>query len=204
MAIRTLSLLLAGLLLAGCGGSTQTKKGEISRNPVKTSGSRPSWVQDDKSYWTDAGRMYFRVFSTGEKDLSFAVKGLDGDAYRTLVNAVKVRAGVEFDNAMRGSRFDAASIGEAREFVVNAIGEAKFSDLVKTNDYWEQFSLDEGTSVSYVYDVHALYSISEVEMAKARDDAWKVAEAQADRRPDQEAKKVLDAAKDRFMKGGQQ
>jgi hypothetical protein len=177
------------------------KKGEVSADPVRTSGSLPSWVKDDRAYWVEHGRMNFRVFSTGEKDLAFGMKGLDGDAYRALVNAVKVRAGLEFDNAMRGSRFDLGSIGEAREFVVNAIGEAKFADLVKSNDYWEQYARDEGTSVSYLYDVHALYSISEMEMARAREEAWKVAEAQADRRPDQEAKKILDAAKDRFMKG---
>lgn len=93
MIYKCTAFVMAVLLLIGCGS---TKPGTVSDEPVKTSGSKPSWVKGDKTYWVDDERMHFRVVVDNESDLSFAQRGLDGQAYSALINAVKVQAGMEY------------------------------------------------------------------------------------------------------------
>ena len=132
-------LIFSSLLLLACSSTKEVKKGTVSKEPIKTSGTKPDWVSSDKTYWVEEGRMKFRVMSDNEPDLSFALKGLDGQAYSALINAVKIRAGSEFDEAVKGSKYNSNSIGQARQAVVNAMGDVKFSDLVREKEYWEQY-----------------------------------------------------------------
>jgi hypothetical protein len=183
--------------LVGCGS---TRVGTISEDPVKTSGSKPSWVKGDKTFWLDDDRMHFRVVVDNESDLSFAQRGLDGQAYSALINAVKVRAGMEYDEAVKGAKYATNSIGQVRQSVVNAMGDVKFSDMIKSNEYWEQFQKDEGNKgVSYFYTLWGVYSISDQEFARAKEQAWTKANDSADRSQDKEAKQILDEAKSRFL-----
>jgi hypothetical protein len=188
--------LLAGFLY----GCSSTRQGTISEDPVKTSGSKPSWVKGDKTYWVDDERMNFRVVVDNESDLSFAQRGLDGQAYVALINAVKVRSGMEYDEAVKGAKYTTNSIGQVRQSVVNALGDVKFSDMIKSNEYWEQFQKDEGTKgVSYFYTLWGVYSISEQEFARAKEQAWTKVNDDVDRQQDKEAKQILDEAKSRFL-----
>lgn len=188
---------MAVLLLIGCGS---TKPGTVSDEPVKTSGSKPSWVKGDKTYWVDDERMHFRVVVDNESDLSFAQRGLDGQAYSALINAVKVRAGMEYDEAVKGAKYATNSIGQVRQSVVNALGDVKFSDMIKSNEYWEQYQKDEGAKgVSYFYTLWGVYSISDKEFARAKEQAWTKANENAERQQDKEAQKILDEAKARFL-----
>jgi hypothetical protein len=188
---------VALLLFIGCGGS---RVGTISDEPVKTSGNKPSWVKGDKTFWLDDDRMHFRVVVDNESDLSFAQRGLDGQAYSALINAVKVRAGMEYDEAVKGAKYATNSIGQVRQSVVNAMGDVKFSDMIKSNEYWEQFQKDEGAKgVSYFYTLWGVYSISDNEFARAKEQAWTKASDDASRTQDKEAKEILDEAKTRFL-----
>lgn len=188
---------VAALLLIGCGS---TRPGTISQDPTKTSGSKPSWVKGDKTYWLDDERMHFRVVVDNESDLSFAQRGLDGQAYSALINAVKVRAGMEYDEAVKGAKYTTNSIGQVRQSVVNAMGDVKFSDMIKSNEYWEQFQKDEGAKgVSYFYTLWGVYSISEKEFGRAKEQAWTKVNEEVDRKQDTEAKQILDEAKSRFL-----
>jgi hypothetical protein len=194
---KILGAILMALLLVGCGS---TRQGTISDDPVKTSGSKPSWVKGDKTYWLDDERMHFRVVVDNESDLSFAQRGLDGQAYSALINAVKVRAGMEYDEAVKGAKYATNSIGQVRQSVVNAMGDVKFSDMIKSNEYWEQFQKDEGAKgVSYFYTLWGVYSISEQEFARAKEQAWTKVNDDVDRQQDKEAKQILDEAKSRFL-----
>jgi hypothetical protein len=188
---------VALLLFIGCGGS---RVGTISDEPVKTSGNKPSWVKGDKTFWLDDDRMHFRVVVDNESDLSFAQRGLDGQAYSALINAVKVRAGMEYDEAVKGAKYATNSIGQVRQSVINAMGDVKFSDMIKSNEYWEQFQKDEGAKgVSYFYTLWGVYSISDNEFARAKEQAWTKASDDASRTQDKEAKEILDEAKTRFL-----
>jgi hypothetical protein len=190
-------IMLAAVLLVGCGS---TRPGTVSEEPVKSSGGKPSWVKGDKTYWLDDERMHFRVVVDNESDLSFAQRGLDGQAYSALINAVKVRAGMEYDEAVKGAKYATNSIGQVRQSVVNAMGDVKFSDMIKSNEYWEQFQKDEGAKgVSYFYTLWGVYSISEKEFARAKEQAWTKTEEDASRQQDAEAKQILNEAKTRFL-----
>jgi hypothetical protein len=197
MVQKILPLVVAAVILIGCGG---TRPGTISEDPTKTSGSKPSWVKGDKTYWVDDERMHFRVIVDNESDLSFAQRGLDGQAYSALINAVKVRAGMEYDEAVKGAKYSTNSIGQVRQSVVNAMGDVKFSDMIKSNEYWEQFQKDEGAKgVSYFYTLWGVYSISEKEFGRAKEQAWTKVNEDVDRTQDTEAKQILDEAKSRFL-----
>jgi len=186
-------------MFIGCAGS-KPQVGSVSEQPVKTSGDKNKWVTDDRTFWTEDDRMCFRVMVDNESDLSFAQRGLDGQAYTVLINAVKVRAGLEYDEAVKGSKYSTSSIGNARQSVVNAIGDVKFSDLIKTREYWEQFQKDLGDKgVSYIYNLYGLYSISEKEFSRAKDQAWDNASQDVERQADKDAKQLLDEAKARFL-----
>lgn len=175
-------------------------KGSVSKDPVKTSGKKPDWVSDDITYKVEDGQMKFRTMSDNEADLSFAMKGLDGQAYNSLINIVKVRAGLEFDEAVKGSKYNSASIGQTRQSVVNAMGDVKFSGLVKEREYWEQYEKSEGMSgVSYIHTAYGLYSIPESEVARAKEAAWTKAKETADSQADRDAKQLLEEAKARFL-----
>jgi hypothetical protein len=188
------------VLLIGCGGAKESLTNSVSRDPVKTSGSKPDWVSDDRTYWIEDGRFRFRVMSDNEPDLSFAEGGLMGKAYIQLTNAIKVRAGFEFDEATKGSKYSENSIGQARQSVVNAMGDVKFSDLVKEREYWEQYERRAGVDrVSYIHTIYGLYSISEIELTRAKEAAWNAAKANVERQADKEAKQLLDEAKSRFL-----
>jgi len=188
---------LAMFVLVGCGS---TRPGTVSEDPTKTSGSKPGWVKGDKTYWVDDERMHFRVVVDNESDLSFAQRGLDGQAYSALINAVKVRAGMEYDEAVKGAKYTTNSIGQVRQSVVNAMGDVKFSDMIKSNEYWEQFQKDEGDKgVSYFYTLWGVYSISEKEFGRAKEQAWTKVNEDVDRKQDTEAKQILDEAKSRFL-----
>jgi hypothetical protein len=191
---------VAAIFLAGCKGSETAQTGAISKEPVKTSGKKPDWVADDKTYMVEDQKMYFRVMSDNESDLTFALRGLDGQAYASLINAVKIRAGLEFDEAVTGSKYNTNSIGQARQYVVNAIGDIKVSGLTKEREYWEQFEKTEGAGkVAYINTVYGFYSIPEQEMARAKDEAWNKAEQTAERQADKEAKQLLQETKSRFL-----
>ncbi len=197
MVHKCIAILTAAFLLVGCGG---TRPGTVSEEPVKTSGSKPGWVKGDKTFWIEDARMKFRVVVDQESDLSFAQKGLDGQAYGALINAVKVRAGMEYDEAVKGAKYATNSIGQVRQSVVNAMGDVKFSDMIKTNEYWEQFQKDEGAKgVSYFYTLWGVYSISDNEFGRAKEQAWAKASDNAERSQDKEAKQILDEAKARFL-----
>lgn len=196
MVHKCIAIFTAALLFAGCGG---TKPGTVSDEPVKTSGSKPGWVKGDKTFWMEDTRMKFRVVVDQESDLSFAQRGLDGQAYNALINAVKVRAGMEYDEAVKGAKYATNSIGQVRQSVVNAMGDVKFSDMIKSNEYWEQFQKDEGPKVSYFYTLWGVYSISDNEFARAKEQAWSKASDNAERSQDKEAKQILDEAKARFL-----
>jgi hypothetical protein len=196
-------LAMAAVVFAGCSGGEKTLKGSLNPEPVKTSGNKPDWVSDSKVYWTDGNRMYIKVSSEDEADLSFARKGLDGEAYRQLIRALQIRAGLEFDEAMKGAKSSQNTIGHARQYVVNAIGDVKFSGLMQNEEYWAQYERNEGmNTVSYVYTIFGLYSIHEDEVQRARQDAWAKASETAERQVDRDAKQLLEEAKKRFLKGG--
>jgi hypothetical protein len=197
MVHKCIAILAAALVLAGC---SSTKPGTVSDEPVKTSGSKPAWVKGDKTFWIDDARMHFRVVVDQESDLSFAQRGLEGQAYNALINAVKVRAGMEYDEAVKGAKYATNSIGQVRQSVVNAMGDVKFSDMIKSNEYWEQYQKDEGAKgVSYFYTLWGVYSISDNEFARAKEQAWSKASDNAERLQDKEAKQILDEAKARFL-----
>jgi hypothetical protein len=199
MTLRIVLFLTIVTMLIGCAGS-KPQVGSVSAQPVKTSGDKNKWVTDDRTYWNEDDRMCFRVMVDNESDLSFAQRGLDGQAYTALINAVKVRAGLEYDEAVKGSKYSTNSIGMARQSVVNAIGDVKFSDLIKTREYWEQFQKDLGDKgVTYFYNLYGLYSISEKEFARAKDQAWDNATQDVERQADKDAKQLLDEAKTRFL-----
>jgi hypothetical protein len=188
---------VAALLLVGC---SSTRPGTVSEEPVKSSGSKPGWVKGDKTYWIDDNRMHFRVVVDNESDLSFAQRGLDGQAYSALINAVKVRSGMEYDEAVKGAKYATNSIGQVRQSVVNALGDVKFSDMIKSNEYWEQFQKDEGDKgVTYFYTLWGVYSISDKEFARAKEQAWTKVEDDVTRQQDTEARQILDEAKSRFL-----
>lgn len=193
MKTQFVTALIIALFLSGCGGSDPLVK------PVRTSGSKPSWVSDSKTYWVKDARMHFVVLVNNEPDLTFGITGLDGRAYVTLINLVKVRASTEFDEATKGSKFSTESIGQARQSVVNAAGDVKFSDLAKSEQYWEQFSTKEDYSArtKTTYDIYGVYSISEQEFSRAKEEAWN--KASTERKADREAKELLDDAKKRFI-----
>jgi len=194
-----LSFFVIALILMGCAGS-KPPVGSISEKPVKTSSDKNKWVTDDRAFWTEDERMCFRVMVDNESDLSFAQRGLDGQAYIVLINAVKVRAGMEYDEAVKGSKYSTNSIGQARQSVVNAMGDIKFSDLLKMREYWEQYQKELGDKgVAYIYNLYGLYSISEKEFARAKDEAWDKAGQNVERQADKEAKQILDEAKTRFL-----
>jgi hypothetical protein len=193
-----LGITMAALILIGCASTKPA--GYISEEPVKTSGSKPGWAKEDKTFWMDEGRMNFRVVVDNESDLSFAQRGLDGQAYTALINAVKVRAGMEYDEAVKGAKYSTNSIGQVRQSVVNAMGDVKFSDMIKSNEYWEQYQKENGAKgVSYFYTLWGVYSISENEFGRAKEQAWTKSTDEADRAQDKEAKQILDEAKSRFM-----
>jgi hypothetical protein len=73
MVQKILLVVFAALVLIGCGS---TRPGTISEDPTKTSGSKPSWVKGDKTYWLEDERMHFRVVVDNESDLSFAQRGI--------------------------------------------------------------------------------------------------------------------------------
>ena len=197
MVYKFIAFITAAFLLIGCAG---TRPGTVTNEPVKTSGSKPSWVKNDKTFWLDDERMHFRVVVDNESDLSFAQRGLDGQAYSALINAVKVRAGLEYDEAVKGAKYSTNSIGQVRQSVVNALGDVKFSDMIKSNEYWEQYQRDEGDKgVSYFYTLWGVYSISEQEFAHAKEQAWSKVNDDVNRQQDQEAKQILDDAKSRFL-----
>ncbi|GEM_PF-2692061 len=197
MVQKIFGVVLAIFVLVGCGS---TRPGTVSEDPTKTSGSKPGWVKGDKTYWVDDERMNFRVVVDNESDLSFAQRGLDGQAYSALINAVKVRAGMEYDEAVKGAKYTTNSIGQVRQSVVNAMGDVKFSDMIKSNEYWEQFQKDEGAKgVSYFYTLWGVYSISEKEFGRAKEQAWTKVNEDVDRKQDTEAKQILDEAKSRFL-----
>jgi len=199
MTLRIVLFLTIVTMFIGCAGS-KPQVGSVSEQPVKTSGDKNKWVTDDRTFWTEDDRMCFRVMVDNESDLSFAQRGLDGQAYTVLINAVKVRAGLEYDEAVKGSKYSTSSIGNARQSVVNAIGDVKFSDLIKTREYWEQFQKDLGDKgVSYIYNLYGLYSISEKEFSRAKDQAWDNASQDVERQADKDAKQLLDEAKARFL-----
>ena len=95
MTQRIALLLTIVTMLIGCSGS-KPQVGSVSEQPVKTSGDKNKWVTDNGTFWTEDDRMCFRVMVDNESDLSFAQRGLDGQAYTVLINAVKVRAGLEY------------------------------------------------------------------------------------------------------------
>jgi hypothetical protein len=199
MTIRILCFFIISTILIGCGGS-KPQVGSVSEHPVKTSGDKNKWVSDDRTFWIEDGRMCFRVMVDNESDLSFAQRGLDGQAYTVLINAVKIRAGLEYDEAVKGSKYSTNSIGQARQSVVNAMGDVKFSDLTKVSEYWEQYQKDLGEKgVTYFYNLYGLYSISEKEFARAKDEAWDKAGQDVERQADKDAKQILDEAKTRFL-----
>ena len=67
-------------------------------------------------------------------------------------------------------------------------------------EYWEQFQKDLGDKgVSYIYNLYGLYSISEKEFARAKDQAWDNATQDVERQADKDAKQLLDEAKARFL-----
>ena len=200
--MRTLTVFLFAttFVLGGCGGGKEASKGEIGKEPVKTSGKKGDWVSDDRTYIVEDGRMKFRVMSDNEPDLSFAAKGLDGQAYGALVRAVKVRAGLEFDEAVKGSKYNPNSIGQARQEVINAIGDVHFSDLVKEREYWEQFEKNEGMGrISYVHTIYGLYSISEKELVRAKEEAWDKASEVVTMEADKDAQTLLNESRSRFL-----
>lgn len=84
--------------------------------------------------------------------------------------------------------------------VVNALGDVKFSDMIKSNEYWEQYQKDEGAKgVWSFYTLWGVYSISDKEFARAKEQAWTKANENAERQQDKEAQKILDEAKARFL-----
>jgi hypothetical protein len=107
---------------------------------------------------------------------------------------------MEYDEAVKGAKYTTNSIGQVRQSVVNAMGDVKFSDMIKSNEYWEQFQKDEGAKgVSYFYTLWGVYSISEKEFGRAKEQAWTKVNEDADRKQDTEAKQILDEAKSRFL-----
>jgi hypothetical protein len=187
------------LVLAGCGGGRQTATNSVSLEPIKTSGSKPGWVSDDRTFWVEDGRFKFRVVAENERgDLAQANMGLTTQMYSELSRVIKTRVGVEFDEATRGSKYDANSLGQMRQQVVNSMSDVKFSDLVKEREYWEQYERNAAVNtVEYVYTAYGLYSISEIEVARAKEEAWK--KASEVRAADKDAKQILDEAKARFL-----
>ncbi len=201
--------LLVGLaLLVGC-AAQQPRIGEVASKPEETSGSKPGWVTDDVVSWTDEEQVgdseqsvyVFKVLLRDEADLQLAMVGLDGAAYMAMINAVKNRAGQEFDEAIKGSPAKIETIGNMRQRVVNAIGEATFSDLRQRNHYWEKWMRYEaGNSVSYFYNLWALYMIPESEYQLAKQRAWSSAESELSA-ADKDAEQLMIGAKQRFLGG---
>jgi hypothetical protein len=192
------------LIFFGCGGSneTQTPKGKVSAEPVQTSGSKPDWVSSDvENLPVEEGRIRFRVMTDNEQDIGFLSQmGLRSPAYAAMIEKIKIKAGLEFDDAGKISNYNKESAGHARQAVVNAIGKVEFSDLVKERQYWEKYEKNEGNNtVSYFYRIYAIMSISEQEYQRAKEAAWNEAKQYVERQQDKEAKQILDEAKARFL-----
>ena len=204
--ISYLSLIAAMILIVGC-GAQKPRIGEVSLKPVETSGDKNKWVTDDRDWWVDGEKigdrkvpiMVFRVLLRDEADLQSAMDGLDGEAYTALINLVKVRAGMEYDDAIKGSPAKVETIGKVRQRVVNAMGDATFAGVAKRNSYWDKMVRHEaGNRVSYFYNVWALYRIPEEEYQMAKDRAWNET-AKGMSGVDKDAEQLMNEVKQRFL-----
>ena len=194
-----LLILIVVVFFVGCSSSNVV--GKVSNQPVATQGNRsqPDWVSADKVYWTEKNKMFFRVFVSDEPDLDLAEIALTAKVAQELVQRIKIRVGLEFDVATKGSKYNAQSSGNARQAVVNAAGDAVFN-YGKENSYWEKFEKNEvNNNVSYFYTLNQVYSIDEADYLAAKAKAWNVAEQVVEREADKEAKLLLNETKVRFL-----
>ena len=204
--ISYISLIAAMILIVGCAPS-KPRPGEVAPKPEEVSGPKPGWVTDDRASWTDEEKVgdskepiyVFKVLLRDEADLQLAFDGLDGEAYTAMINAVKNRAGQEFDEAIKGSPAKAETIGKVRQRVVNSAGEAKFAGLRQRNHYWEKWKRYEtGNRVSYFYNLWALYLVPEEEYQMAKDRAWNET-AKGLSGVDKDAEQLMNEVKQRFL-----
>ena len=205
--ISNICLMAAIIFVIGC-APTIPPPGTVDPKPVETSGDKNKWVTDDKDFWVDEEKIgrekspvfVFRFILRDEADLQSAIDGLDGEAYTALINLIKVRAGMEYDDAIKGSPAKKETIGKVRQRVVNAIGDATFAGVAKRNSYWEKYMRHEaGNRVAYFYNILALYRIPEEEYQMAKERAWNETQKGLSG-VDKDAEQLMQEAKDRFLK----
>lgn len=196
--IRISILVSLATLILGCAAS---KPPIGTETLVETRGEKPKWVKSDETYFIKKDRINFRVFTTDESDLSFGLsQGLQGKVIEFLIPAIQMRIGMEFDEAVKGTKYSKDTIGQVRQMVTNAIGEAKIRDVLRSAEYWEKWSRNEpGNRISYFYNIYALYSIAQDEYYSAKNQSYNKAVQSANNK---QAQELLDEVKERFLSKG--
>ncbi len=173
-------------LFVGCGHSVPDI---ISSKP------KPKWVDGPDRFEKD-DNIYLKSSTDNQPTLSMAELSIQGKVYVELVQAVKIRAGMEFDEAIKGTSHSAESVGEVRQRVINVIGEAVFSGLWKSDSYYEKHFHKKGKNdyeQTYLY--WALYSIPINDFERAKQQAFQKIYNQSD----SAAQDLMENSKQRFL-----
>lgn len=157
-------IVFALLTLINCSGSKNFGEKTI----VEESGLKPSWVGEEKIYWEDDDKMFYKATVTDQVRLERGLRNCKAELVKSIVEKISIKVTSDFTKASVGSNYSNEELGEDVKDVLSwTTDELQINGITPEELFWEKIEVYEGNSVSYLYDIEMLASINTYDYQKA-------------------------------------